>query len=221
MPKKIDLTGQKFGYLVVIGESKKRSWGQKCWFCECACGNLACIRQSSLRRGEAVSCGCYRKQRIGEFAKNNTKPIEERVSPYKTISRRGEGSFRFVHRKTMEDYLGRKLGFNEIVHHINGDTFDNRIENLEILSRAEHSRLHNKGSKHKPGSKARQRQSREVVNKRKLGWERSGKNKMTRKKVAEIRDKLARGATERAMAEEYGVTKRHINDIKNKKTWID
>ena len=46
------------------------------------------------------------------------------------------------HRYVMEQYLGRKLHESEIVHHRNEDRKDNRIENLEILSRAEHNRIH-------------------------------------------------------------------------------
>ncbi len=54
-------------------------------------------------------------------------------------------TLQFIHRKIMEDYLGRKLLKEEIVHHINGKPYDNNIKNLKIMSRAEHARLHNFG----------------------------------------------------------------------------
>ena len=47
-----------------------------------------------------------------------------------------------VHRTVMEKKIGRKLSPREIVHHINGDKLDNRIENLMIVTRSEHNRIH-------------------------------------------------------------------------------
>lgn len=47
----------------------------------------------------------------------------------------------------MEQYLGRRLNRYEVVHHLNGNKMDNRIENLQLMSLSEHTRLHNKGTK--------------------------------------------------------------------------
>lgn len=48
----------------------------------------------------------------------------------------------FVHRRKMEDFLGRKLTCNEVVHHKDQNKLNNDINNLEVLTRAEHARLH-------------------------------------------------------------------------------
>lgn len=78
----IDLTGQKFGRLTVIGMSKNKKKGVIMWDCVCDCGNLCSVKTSSLRRGETKSCGCIleeiqvKSNGANAWAINNKKTFE-------------------------------------------------------------------------------------------------------------------------------------------------
>ena len=55
------------------------------------------------------------------------------------------GSSKWWHeraREVIEKHLGRKLIKGEIIHHINENWKDNRIENLKVVSRKEHIKIH-------------------------------------------------------------------------------
>lgn len=52
------------------------------------------------------------------------------------------GIYVLEYRLVMEQVLGRLLEPHEIVHHVNGNPHDNRPENLEVMTQAEHARLH-------------------------------------------------------------------------------
>lgn len=48
----------------------------------------------------------------------------------------------YEHIEVAEKYIGRQLLENEIVHHLDFNRANNRIENLLILDRGQHSKLH-------------------------------------------------------------------------------
>lgn len=63
MSRLIDITGQKFGKLTVVGRDYSKNENVTYWFCECDCGNksIPSIAKNSLTRGLTTSCGCNKK----------------------------------------------------------------------------------------------------------------------------------------------------------------
>lgn len=57
----IDLTGRRFGKLVVKGRNGSID-NKPAWACVCDCGNTITVRGKSLREGSTKSCGCYSKE---------------------------------------------------------------------------------------------------------------------------------------------------------------
>lgn len=54
----IDLTGQRFGRLVVVERAGSNAHGAAMWRCVCDCGGEARVRGDGLRSGRTRSCGC-------------------------------------------------------------------------------------------------------------------------------------------------------------------
>ena len=65
MPKKIDLSGKKFGRLFVIRELSRPKGvinTRARWECLCDCGEIVSIDSGNIRNGITSSCGCLRRE---------------------------------------------------------------------------------------------------------------------------------------------------------------
>lgn len=63
MPKPFrDLTGMRFGRLLVLGNTKLVRHHQRMWLCICDCGNKKEITASNLLAGITKSCGCLGRE---------------------------------------------------------------------------------------------------------------------------------------------------------------
>ncbi len=62
MSKLVDITGKKYGYLLVLSREDNTSTGRASWLCKCDCGGKTIVSGKNLRNGNTSSCGCRRTQ---------------------------------------------------------------------------------------------------------------------------------------------------------------
>ena len=64
----IEMVGNRYGRLLVIEELERyrnaAGKTERVFLCRCDCGNKKIIKMHTLRSGNAISCGCYRKEFI-------------------------------------------------------------------------------------------------------------------------------------------------------------
>lgn len=72
MSKLIDLTGQRFGRLVVVRKSdnviKRKNGTRVLWECLCDCGNTTIVCGDALKSGNTKSCGCLHDDTLREIS---------------------------------------------------------------------------------------------------------------------------------------------------------
>jgi hypothetical protein len=69
IPNFIDLTGQRFGKLVVLEMADRNKFHHILWKCKCDCGMLKSVSTTVLRNGKTISCGCAHKEAMVALSK--------------------------------------------------------------------------------------------------------------------------------------------------------
>lgn len=111
-------------------ERQRRSEARKGW--------IMSDRQRKMI-SERNSCDYNGLNGYGHTKSHNRGYIRAYVPKHPHAARDG---YVMLHTIIMEQAIGRYLEPNEVVHHINHDRKDNRLENLMLMDKKEHMRMH-------------------------------------------------------------------------------
>lgn len=105
MSKLIDLTGQRFGRLIVIERAENGNHNKARWVCQCDCGSKTIAATTQLKTNRKRSCGCLQRDRAKEA--NTTHGL--RKHPLYRVHRAMIDRCENPENKSFHDYGGRGI----------------------------------------------------------------------------------------------------------------
>lgn len=104
-----DMTGQRFGMLVVVCRAENTQSGRATWRCRCDCGKEVVVRGGNLRSGGTKSCGCYK---VACLNRSKTTHHGSNTRLYRIWSNMKDRCYRPANDR-YRDYGGRGIGVCE------------------------------------------------------------------------------------------------------------
>lgn len=132
MGKKIDLTGQRFGRLVVVKDTGKKYTNRSViWECVCDCGNKRDVVAFSLKNEDTQSCGCMSIEQKKTIGKEKTVPR----FLYSKKSKANTSGIKGVYWDKRKSTWKACIGFKGKLHHLG--YFDNKQDAINARKEAE------------------------------------------------------------------------------------
>jgi len=160
-----DLSGQKFYRWTVLRRVDNKN-GQVRFLCRCECGIEKTVKATSLRYGDTRSCGCLKVDRAKEL-RGPRRKWEPIIQDGYALIPLSSGKFSKIDIEDVPKVIGKTwycsngyaytgTGFRggevklawlihgvgskkQLIDHINGDTLDDRKENLRFADKAENA----------------------------------------------------------------------------------
>jgi len=127
------------------------------------------------------------------------------------LYKNGKTKLKYIHILLHSTFNNYKLKKNECIHHIDF-TKNNFLKNLQVISKSEHSKIHNKNKIVSEETKNKQSEKKKGEN--------APNSTLTEQDIILIKIDLCGGLlTQREIAKKFGVDKSTISSIKTGKTW--